>query len=95
MIENRHVLKELDASLHSKMYLILPEKGENEMIKIKQQVVDTDDICERVLTDVFGEDCMFSVDEYDTLCTIIEKALACVSENPEKLGYFLKGEEDD
>lgn len=63
------------------------------MLKIKQQVADTDDICEKVLTDVFGEGCTFSIDEYDTLCTIIEKALACVSENPEKLGYFLKGEE--
>ena len=52
------------------------------MIKIKQQVADTDDICEKVITDVFGENCMFSIDEYDTLCTIIEKALACVSENP-------------
>lgn len=63
------------------------------MLKIKQQVVDTDDICEKVLTDVFGDGCTFSIDEYDTLCTIIEKALACVSENPEKLCYFLKGEE--
>ena len=62
------------------------------MIKIKQQVVDADDICEKVLTDGFGENCMFSIDEYDTLCTIIEKTLACVSENPETLGYFLKGE---
>lgn len=52
------------------------------MIKIKQQVADTDDICEKVITDVFGENCMFSIDEYDTLCTIIEKTLACVSENP-------------
>ena len=51
------------------------------MIKIKQQVVDTDDICEKVLTDVFGEDRMFSVDEYDKLCTIIEKTLECVSDN--------------
>lgn len=65
------------------------------MIKIKQQVVDTDDICEKVLTDVFGENCMFSINEYDTLCTIIEKTLACVSENPEKLGYFWKGEKDE
>ena len=64
------------------------------MIKIKQQVVDADDICEKVLTDVFVfyDDRMLSIDEYDTLCTIIEKTLACVSENPEKLGYFLKGE---
>lgn len=47
------------------------------MIKIKQQVADADDICEKVLADVFGEDCVFSIS---------------VSENPEKLGYFLKGE---
>lgn len=60
------------------------------MIKIKQQVVDADDICEKVLADVFGEDCMFSVDEYDTLCTIIEKTLASVGENSEKLGYFIE-----
>lgn len=62
------------------------------MIEIKQQVVDSDDICKKVLTEVFGENCVFSIDEYDTLCTIIEKTLACVSESPEKLGYFLKGE---
>ena len=65
------------------------------MIKIKQQTVESDDICKKVLTDVFGDSKVFSLDEYDTLCTIIEKALACVSENPEKLGYFLKGEEGD
>ena len=51
------------------------------MIKIKQQVVYADDICEKILADVFGEDRIFSVDEYNTLCTIIEKTLACVSEN--------------
>lgn len=62
------------------------------MIKIKQQVADVDNICEKVITDVFGENCVFSIDEYDTLRTIIEKTLACVSENPEQLGYFLKGE---
>ncbi len=62
------------------------------MIKIKQQTVETDDICEKVLTDVFGDGHLFSLDEYDTLCTIIEKTLACVSENPEDLGYFMKGE---
>lgn len=51
------------------------------MIEIKQQAVDTDDICEKVLTEVFGDDRIFSLDEYDTLCTVIEKTLACVSEN--------------
>ena len=62
------------------------------MIKIKQQTVKSDDICEKVLTDVFGDSQVFSLDEYDILCTIIEKTLACVSENPEKMGYFLKEE---
>ena len=62
------------------------------MIKIKQQVADAEEICEKVLTDIFGEDCIFNIEEYDTLCTIIEKTLVCVSENPEKLGYFLKNE---
>ena len=65
------------------------------MIKIKQQVANIDDICEKVLADVFGDDCMFSIDEYDTLCTIIEKTLAHVSENPQKLGYFIKGEKNE
>lgn len=51
------------------------------MIKIKQQVADTDDIYEKVLTDVFGEECMFSLDEYDKLFTIIEKTLAYASKN--------------
>lgn len=49
------------------------------MIEIKQQYVETDDICKKVLTDVFGDDSTFSCDEYDMLCTIIEKTLACVS----------------
>ena len=56
------------------------------MTKIKQQTVESDDICKKVLTDVFGDSQVFSLDEYDTLCTIIEKTLACVSENPEKYG---------
>ena len=60
------------------------------MIKIKQQVTDVEDICEKVLTDVFGDDCIFTIDEYDMLYTIIEKTLVCVSENPEKSVYFLK-----
>lgn len=52
------------------------------MIEIKQQTVETDDICEKVLTDVFVDGSTFSCDTYDMLCTIIEKTLACVSKNP-------------
>ena len=52
------------------------------MIEIKQQTVETDDVCEKVLTDIFGDGHVFSCDEYGMLCTIIEKTLACVSKNP-------------
>ena len=60
------------------------------MIKIKQQVVDANDICIKVLDDIFGEGCEFSMDEaeYDTLCTIVEKTLVSVSENPEEYCYI-------
>lgn len=54
------------------------------MLKIKEQVVNTEVICETVLSEVFGGDAIFAPDEYNTLCTIIEKTLACVSENPKK-----------
>lgn len=59
------------------------------MIKIKQQVVDANDICIKVLDDIFGEGCEFSMDEaeYDTLCTIVERTLISVSENPEEYCY--------
>ena len=43
------------------------------MIKIKQQVADAEEIYEKVLTDVFGEDWswrIFNMDEYDMLYTI-------------------------
>lgn len=45
------------------------------MIKIKEQVVDSEEVCEAVLGKVFGEDAMFSLDEYDKLCTLIEETL--------------------
>lgn len=54
------------------------------MIEIKQQYVETDDICKKVLTDVFGDDSTFSCNDYDMLCTIIEKTLVCVSEKPKE-----------
>lgn len=45
------------------------------MIKIKEQSIDSEDVCEAVLGKVFGEDCTFSIDEYDALCTVIEQTL--------------------
>ncbi len=62
------------------------------MLKIKEQVVDSEVICETVLSEVFGDDAIFDPDEYDTLCTIIEKTLSCVSENPKKFRLFYKKE---
>ena len=60
------------------------------MIKIKQQVVNADDICTKVLDDIFGDGYEFSMDEveYDTLYTIVEKTLISVSENPEEYCYI-------
>lgn len=51
------------------------------MIESNHWHADIDDICQKVLTEVFGEGHVFSVDEFNTLCTVIEKTLACVSEN--------------
>lgn len=45
------------------------------MIKIKEQIVDSEEVCEAVLGKVFGEDTMFSLDEYDKYCTLIEETL--------------------
>ena len=62
------------------------------MLKIKEQVVDTEVICETVLSEVFGDDVIFDIAKYDTLCRIIKKTLACVSENPKKFRLFHKKE---
>lgn len=50
------------------------------MIASKHWRPDIDDICQKVLTEVFGEGHVFSLDEFNILCTVIEKTLACVSE---------------
>lgn len=51
------------------------------MIESKHWHADIDDICQKVLTEVFGEGHVFGLDEFNTLCTVIEKTLACVSES--------------
>ena len=38
------------------------------MSENKQQTVETDNICKKVLTDIFGDGSTFSCDEYDLLC---------------------------
>ena len=54
------------------------------MIESKHWRADIDDICQKVLTEVFGEGHVFGLDEFNTLCTVIEKTLACVSENSDE-----------
>lgn len=47
-------------------------------MKIKEQIVDSENICEKVLAKVFGDNAMFSIDEYDRYCTLIEETLVCL-----------------
>ena len=43
------------------------------MVKIKEQLVDTEDVCEAVLAKVFGEDALYDLDTYDKYSSIIEE----------------------
>lgn len=45
------------------------------MIEIKEQVVDSEDVCEAVLDKVFGENAIHSIDMYNLYCTLIEETL--------------------
>lgn len=49
-------------------------------MKIKKQIIDSEDICKEVLTKVFGDDAVFSIYEYDTYCTLIEETLLLLKE---------------
>ena len=49
-------------------------------MKIKKQIIDSEDICKKVLTKVFGDDTIFDIDEYDTYCTLIEETLLLLKE---------------
>lgn len=51
------------------------------MIKIKEQIVNSEDVCEAVLDKVFGENAIHSIDMYDLYCTLVEETL-----------MYLKGE---
>ena len=49
-------------------------------MKIKEQIIDSRDICKEVLTKVFGDDTIFDIFEYDTYCTLIEETLLLLKE---------------
>lgn len=53
---------------------------DKKLITSKHWNGDVYDICQKVLTEVFGEGHIFGLDEYNTICTVIEKTLACVRE---------------
>lgn len=50
-------------------------------MKIKGQIIDSEDACKEVLTKVFGDDAVFGIDEYDTYCTLIEETLFLLKED--------------
>ena len=49
-------------------------------MKIKEQIVDSEDIIRRVLEKVFPEDPTWDVEIYNEYCTLIEETLICLKE---------------
>lgn len=49
-------------------------------MKIKEQVVDSEDIIRRVLDKVFPDEPTFDIDTYDEYCVLIEETLMCLKE---------------
>ena len=49
-------------------------------MKIKEQIVDSEDIIRRVLEKVFPEDHIWDVETYNEYCTLIEETLICLKE---------------
>ena len=47
-------------------------------MKIKEQIVDSEDIIRKVLTKVFPEDPTWDVKTYNEYCTLIEETLICL-----------------
>ena len=47
-------------------------------MKIKEQIVDSEDIIRRVLEKVFTDDPNWDIETYDEYCTIIEETLLCL-----------------
>ena len=49
-------------------------------MKIKEQVIDSEDIIRRVLDKVFPDEPTFDIDTYDEYCMLIEETLMCLKE---------------
>lgn len=47
-------------------------------MKIKEQVVNSDDIIRRVLSKVFPDEPTWDIDTYDGYCMLIEETLMCL-----------------
>ena len=47
-------------------------------MKIYEQTIDSEDIIKKVITNIFGEDVVFDVSEYNKICDIIEETLKCL-----------------
>lgn len=49
-------------------------------MKIKEQVIDSDDIIRRVLGNVFPNESTWDIETYDEYCMLIEETLLCLVE---------------
>ena len=49
-------------------------------MKINEQIVDLDEITQKVITNIFGENITFDVSEYNSICDVIEETLKCLKE---------------
>ena len=49
-------------------------------MKIKEQIVDSDDIIHRVLVKAFPDEPTWDIEPYDEYCTLIEETLLCLVE---------------
>ena len=50
------------------------------IMEITKQTIDLEDIIQKVITNIFGEDVVFDVSEYNKICDIIEETLKCMQE---------------
>ena len=48
-------------------------------MKIPEQNIELEDITQKVITNIFGENVTFDVSEYNTICDVIEETLKCLT----------------
>jgi hypothetical protein len=49
-------------------------------MKIAEQTIVPEDVIQKVITNIFGEDVVFDVSEYNKICDITEETLKCLQE---------------